>query len=109
MLTTIFLNNDRKHFHDKENRLSRHSYACASSECILILDAAVTDASPRDPHKYLSSIPTIRTNQPEAEKDSALLTMAADDAIVIRNARKSYGKGVQILDDLNMIVKRGSM
>ncbi|XP_024947611.1 uncharacterized protein LOC107274606 isoform X2 [Cephus cinctus] len=48
-------------------------------------------------------------DQPEAEKDSALLTMAADDAIVIRNARKSYGKGVQILDDLNMIVKRGSM
>ncbi|XP_015604185.1 ABC transporter G family member 23 [Cephus cinctus] len=35
--------------------------------------------------------------------------MAADDAIVIRNARKSYGKGVQILDDLNMIVKRGSI
>ncbi|XP_011859421.1 PREDICTED: ABC transporter G family member 23-like isoform X2 [Vollenhovia emeryi] len=35
--------------------------------------------------------------------------MAKQDAIVVRNANKRYGKGEQVLDGLNMTVSRGSI
>lgn len=50
-----------------------------------------------------------RLDQHPSSEDSIFMKMVAQEAIVVRNVRKNYGKGAPVLDGLNMTVSRGTI